>query len=562
MGRGGMAEVYRAYHATLDRYVAIKILHNYLADDPEFKGRFEKEAQSIAKLKHPHIVQVYDFDYDAQTESYYMVMEFVDGPTLRDYLHDMNARDQRIPLHEVIRIIREAASALAYAHSFKVIHRDVKTANLMLDKGSRVVLTDFGIAKIISGPQYTATGGAVGTPAYMSPEQGMGTTGDERSDLYSLGVIFYELLTGELPFTADTPVAMILKHMHDPIPLPSQTYPDLPKPLDDIIGKLLAKDPHKRYQTATDLIGDLDRLEMSESSTLWVVPKGWSKIGGRASSSTDTLWVDTPTYKKRANLPTGPEPEAETTNAPAPRRHIPWWAWGMSVAAIVLATAGGFLLGIRSQGIALLTSETPTYTASSTAIPTRTLTRTPTASTTNTAKPTNTLTETATMTLTPTGTPSATVSFTPTPTPSITPTPTPSPNYTVTLEAAQTATSAACIYDFAIVDSQPADGEKGGFFKINSNYQRKITLLNTGSCAWEPNTSLTFIEGEDFNAGPRIFIRERVEPAATTVLVFQGTLPSRGSLTPFSGTWQLRTPGQIPIGKPFTIRILVYDPGT
>jgi serine/threonine protein kinase len=131
LGRGGMAEVYRGYHISLDRYVAIKVLHPFLADDPEFKMRFEKEARNVAKLKHPNIVQVYDFEYDSEGESYYMVMELVEGPTLKDHLFKLGENGERMPLPEALRVIREAASALAYAHSLNMIHRDVKPANLM-----------------------------------------------------------------------------------------------------------------------------------------------------------------------------------------------------------------------------------------------------------------------------------------------------------------------------------------------------------------------------------------------------------------------------------------------
>ncbi|MDL1899386.1 serine/threonine protein kinase, partial [Anaerolineae bacterium CFX9] len=174
LGRGGMAEVYRALHSQLNRYVAIKVLHPFLADDPEFKNRFANEAQNIARLKHQHIVQVYDFETDPETETYYMVMELVEGPTLKEVINRLAESGERLPLSEALRIIREAASALAYAHSQGMIHRDVKPANLMLDRDNRVVLTDFGIAKIVTGVQFTASGGMVGTPAYMSPEQGLG----------------------------------------------------------------------------------------------------------------------------------------------------------------------------------------------------------------------------------------------------------------------------------------------------------------------------------------------------------------------------------------------------
>lgn len=267
LGRGGMAEVYRAYQGSLDRYVAIKVLHAFLADDPEFKSRFEREAQNIAKLKHPNIVQVYDFDYDEEAESYYMVMELIDGSTLKDRLAAIMARGELLPIPEVVRIIREAASALAYAHSRNMIHRDVKPANLMLDHDNRVVLTDFGIAKIVTGAQFTASGGMVGTPAFMAPEQGLGEAGDERSDLYSLGIIMFQMLTGQLPYDAETPLAIILKHLNTPTPIARDINPNIPEELDRIVRKIISKEAQDRFQSATALIEDLDRFASANAES-------------------------------------------------------------------------------------------------------------------------------------------------------------------------------------------------------------------------------------------------------------------------------------------------------
>ena len=246
LGRGGMAEVYRGYHAALDRYVAIKLLHAFLADDPEFKSRFEKEAQNVAKLKHQNIVQVYDFEYDESNESYYMVMELIEGPTLKERLFELSTANEQLPLHEALRIVHDSGSALAYAHRQGMIHRDVKPANLMLDSDGRVVLTDFGIAKIVTGVQFTASGGMVGTPAYMAPEQGLGEAGDERSDIYSMGVILFQLCTGRLPYEADTPLANILKHLNEPMPPLSEQLENIPPGMETVIQRATAKDPKDR----------------------------------------------------------------------------------------------------------------------------------------------------------------------------------------------------------------------------------------------------------------------------------------------------------------------------
>ena len=264
IGRGGMAEVYRGYHAALDRYVAIKLLHPFLADDPEFKDRFEKEAKNVAKLRHPNVVQVFDFEYDADGDSYYMVMEMVDGPTLKDRLFELAADNRRYSIIESARIMIDTANALAYAHKRNMIHRDVKPANLMLDEDGRVVLTDFGIAKIVTSAQFTASGGMIGTPAYMAPEQGLGEAGDERSDIYSLGVIFYQMVTGRLPYDADTPLAVILKHVNDPLPDPRIDNPDLPDWVVASIQRSLEKNSEDRYQTSKEFLEDLKRGQRTE----------------------------------------------------------------------------------------------------------------------------------------------------------------------------------------------------------------------------------------------------------------------------------------------------------
>ena len=291
LGRGGMAEVYKAYQASLDRHVAIKLLHPFLADDPEFKERFEREARNVARLRHPHIVQVYDFDTDAESESYYMVMELIEGQTLKERLTKLG--DERLPLPEVLRIIREATEALSYAHARGMIHRDVKPANLMLDSDGRVVLTDFGIAKIVTGnQQLTASGGMVGTPAYMAPEQGLGEAGDERSDIYSLGVILFQLMTGRLPFDADSPLALILKHMNEDIPSPRQLNPDISPAIEEIIYKAMAKGPGGTLPDCRRNAGAVERgcagggrRRASSHTGGWRAQRGWQPSNNRNISA-------------------------------------------------------------------------------------------------------------------------------------------------------------------------------------------------------------------------------------------------------------------------------------
>jgi serine/threonine protein kinase len=667
-----MAEVYRAYHVSLDRYVAIKVLHAFLADDPEFKSRFEREAQNVAKLRHNHIVQVYDFEYDQPGDSYYMVMELVDGLTLKEHLTKLG-EGEMLSLEESLRIMREAASALAYAHSRNMIHRDVKPANLMLDHDNRLVLTDFGIAKIVTGAQFTASGGMVGTPAYMAPEQGLGEAGDERSDLYSLGVILYQLVTGHLPYDAETPLAIILKHLNSPVPSARKANASLPESVDAFITKAIAKEPQDRYQTANEMIEDLLRLERGED----IEPVHISGNGLIQSGAIDTVEIP------RVESPIPILAAAPAGAGKPPRRGFPWWAWvgiamGLGAGIYLIGSASGLFApaGVTdntptapeqtSIAIANEDTNTPlppsaTPTASRTSTPTNTPTDTATATDTPTATktftptitftpsftpsptpatpiaqplrgilmrlgpgnqypqlrrltladqlaikgysqnqlwfyviqpngsagwvdvsqvniygdlrqlpivpaPTNTPTFTPTITQTPTPTttptPSRTPTITPTPTLTFTPTITPTarPNQTATLAVlTQTAISAtlttqACEFDYEIKAQEPPDGEEQ--IPVNTDYERTITLFNSGTCAWEPNTNLRFIEGEDLNAGPTIFIDERVEVGATYDLLFVGRTPARNGLK--VGTWQLRTPGGISIGDPIIITLRVF----
>ncbi|MEK7277563.1 MAG: protein kinase, partial [Chloroflexota bacterium] len=306
LGRGGMAEVYKAYQPSLDRYVAIKLMHTFLAEDPDFFSRFTREAKNVGALRHPNIVQIHDFDHDGPT--YYMVMEFIDGGPLKNRLEEYAAQGQHIPLAEAIRIIQDVGSALSYAHKRDMIHRDIKPANVMLDSSGRVILTDFGIAKLVSGTKYTASGAMMGTPSYMAPEQGLGQPGDARADIYSLGVMFYQLATGRLPFEADTPIGVILKHVNEPLPLPRTLNPDLPQSVENIILKAMAKDPAERYQSMDEMLAHLDDLPSAEhielpmSKTL-INDKGEVTMRGMPDARTGATVVGARTQTAQAPAP-------------------------------------------------------------------------------------------------------------------------------------------------------------------------------------------------------------------------------------------------------------------
>lgn len=251
LGRGGMARVYRGYHPQLDRYVAIKVLRPDLAEEEEFPARFQREARAVAALRHPNIVQV--FDFDVQRGVYYMVMELLEGDTLKTRLNDLRVRGEKMALGEMTRVLLDVLAGLSYAHGEGMVHRDIKPANILLTKRGQAVLADFGIAHIVGGTRHTVSGALMGTLNYMAPEQGLNNQSDARSDIYSLGIVFYEMLTGRTPFEADTPLAILMKHINDPLPLPRSIDPSIPEPFERVVLKALAKRPEDRYQSAEDM---------------------------------------------------------------------------------------------------------------------------------------------------------------------------------------------------------------------------------------------------------------------------------------------------------------------
>jgi hypothetical protein len=267
IGKGGMARVYKSIQPDLERYVAVKLLHPTVATDQEFLARFQREAKAAASLRHPHIVQIFDFGH--QEELYYMVMEFIDGLTLRDELQRLKVLDETLSFSEIQRIIGEVSEALDYAHDRGIIHRDVKPANILFTSEGQAVLSDFGLAFMIEGPRQTITG-FVGTPEYMSPEQGQGLAVDGRTDVYSLGVVLYEMLTSRVPFTAKTPVAIVMKHISEPLPPPRSVNPDIPQDVEQVLLKAMAKDPRDRYSRPGELC--LDLAEAFEAAAVVKAP--------------------------------------------------------------------------------------------------------------------------------------------------------------------------------------------------------------------------------------------------------------------------------------------------
>ncbi len=248
LGKGAMADVYKAYQANMDRHVALKVLSRGYTRHTTFLDRFLQEAQIIVKLEHPHIVPVYDFGQVG--DYFYIAMRLVKGGTLGDRFHG-----QPFSLGEMRKIVNQIGDALDYAHSEGVVHRDVKPKNILMDRRDNALLTDFGIAKDLeSDAKITQFGRTVGTPTYMSPEQIQGEPLDGRSDIYSLGVVLYQLATGHLPFQADTPEEICLQHLRDPVPSPRAQNPDLPEALEQVITAMLAKQPADRQATAGEVV--------------------------------------------------------------------------------------------------------------------------------------------------------------------------------------------------------------------------------------------------------------------------------------------------------------------
>ncbi|RME98083.1 MAG: hypothetical protein D6768_18180, partial [Chloroflexi bacterium] len=304
LGSGGMATVFKAYHPSLDRYVAIKVLHPAFKSDPQFFERFKREARIVANLEHPNIIPVYDFN-EHHGEPY-LVMRFIEGHTLKP-----NLDGEPLPAEQIVRLIRPVCQALDYAHKQGVLHRDIKPSNIMITKDGSVFVTDFGLARMVQAGESTLSHDVmVGTPQYISPEQAQGSKNiDGRTDIYSLGVVLYQMVTGRVPFNADTPFATVHDHIYTPLPLPSDINPKIDPAVERLLLKALAKNPDDRYATAADLLAAIET-----------------------------------TLGQQTVLHSPPAPPVQ----PAKKGGIPWWVWAGAGAAILL------LIGLVLAGLLLL----------------------------------------------------------------------------------------------------------------------------------------------------------------------------------------------------------------
>ena len=317
-GSGGMAEVYRARDDLLGREVAVKVLSDRLSGDRTFVERFRREAQAAANLNHPNVVALYDFGADGNT--YYIVMEYIDGQALADII---KTEGPLMP-ERAAEIGIDVAKALERAHAADLVHRDIKPSNIMLNSSGQTKVTDFGIARALTGQNdqtVTQTGMVIGTAAYLSPEQAQGAPVDQRSDVYSLGCVLYEMLGGRPPFTGDTPLSVAYRHVRDTAEPPSTINPDVPRALDAIVMKALAKNPDNRYQSATELREDLERF-----------------LAGQRVHATPLL--DAPTSTRVLN---------ETAVAPPPPTSSRRGLW-VVLTLLLLALLGGLAWWLLSAG--------------------------------------------------------------------------------------------------------------------------------------------------------------------------------------------------------------------
>lgn len=577
LGRGGMAEVYKAYQENLDRYVAIKVMHAFLADEEDFLARFQREAKAMASLNHNNIVSVYDFD--VQNGMSYIVMEFVSGGTLKNRLEELSHSGSRMSLVESTQLVMEVAGALAYAHAQGMVHRDIKPGNIMLSETGHAVLTDFGIAKILSGPTVTATGAMIGTPAYMSPEQGLGKPGDERSDLYALGVLFYQMTTGRLPYDADTPLAVILKHVNEPIPHPAEFNENIPTEIQAVVLKAMAKDPKERYQSAKEMMVDL--RDAASSSNVEIVSAAiFAAVRDRPTPVPETKADETKVAPPEATVvapvkeatpppapPTrvaspgaiaetevaGPGPTAAPPTVVAPPKEVEpvkkksrLWIIGLVLLFLVIAAgAGGFFI-FGGGGSPTPTPEEaviavqPTDTVEPTATPEEEELN-PTADNVSTAV----ALIAATLTAQPTNTAQ--------PTSTEKPTSTPTPDVTATFLA-------GCENNVELVNSYTFENENSSASPTGINFTMNWVIRNSGTCPLPSGLDLVHDSGHEFEGSDPITMEQPLAPGDEITL--NTTLRAPDSPGRYGSSWQLLDGDGNPIGSALEFEINVYVPQT
>jgi serine/threonine protein kinase len=501
IGHGGMADVYKALHPELNRVVALKVLNRALVHSPEMLERFRREARAIAALRHPNIVQV--FDLDVADGAYFMVMEYIEGETLSQRLTRLRRRGERLPLHEVLYIIAAVGKALHYAHEQGMLHRDVKPANVMFRGDGSVILTDFGVAKILDvASDITASGAVAGTPAYMAPEQWTNDEPDKRSDIYSLGIVLYQVVTGELPFNAETPGRLMFKHLSEPPPLPRKLCADIPLELERGILRALAKDPQDRYQTAQELVADLRDVIYQLEST---APTGI---------------FDKPLRPLLGDRTVGPG----LVKAKSLARRAPWFWFGAGVIVVLAA-----VIGLLTSGFIGSTALTTMPDVTGTAMAVRLATLEAALTTTPTPSPR------------PSATPEA---------PTWMPVPTEVPTIEV-LSLRPSPSPTACVLAMTLL-SDVNYFNPHWWGTVNASFNKTWQLRNDGDCPWPQGTVLVHLDGEAFGLDEPFEVGSLPAGEEMTLSV-PLRVPSRTGQ--YEGRFQLQTPGGASIGEPLVVKI-------
>lgn len=333
LGQGGMATVYKGYHAALDRYVAIKVLHPAFLQDPSFQARFQREAKVVARLEHPNIVPIYDYAEHAGQP--YLVMKFIEGATLK-------ARLGQGPLgkDEGLKIVEASGGALAYAHKRGVLHRDIKPSNILLAPDDAIFLADFGLARMAQAGESTLSNDMMlGTPQYISPEQARGERNlDEGTDIYSFGVVLYEMVVGKVPFSADTPFSIIHDHIYKPLPLPHSINPRVPEMVERVLLKALAKERVDRYKSVDEMVEAFGRAVRGQARPEPIA----------AAATAGTLAGLAPgTAPGAGGQAQAPIEAASPTGSGEPPRKTRRWMW--IAGGLVLACLCGFVFLVLSQ---------------------------------------------------------------------------------------------------------------------------------------------------------------------------------------------------------------------
>jgi serine/threonine protein kinase len=580
IGHGGMSEVYKGQHAQLDRMVAVKVLHPFLAGEEGFVTRFKREARIVATLRHPNIMQVYDFDYNEALDIYYMVMEYIDGPTLKTRM-----TEGLLPQEEAVRIGIAIADALDYAHQRGMVHRDVKPANIMFMQDGQPVLTDFGIAKMLTLSGLTASGAMVGTPAYMAPEVGMGRQGTAVSDIYSLGVVLYQMLTGQLPFESDSPMGMVMQHINDTPPPLARFVQLVPQGLEAVILKAMAKDPEERFGRAAEMAAALRQVVGLESYvgspavspppvTLTPPPVAITPPPASRRPSTDeddldeddrllrtwpVVMENKPSVRTPTLFPLNDTEPPSSREKTAPRRRSFWSRLvGVTTVSLVGIIVGVVVwLGIRGD-IPLLLQQLQALTAAVREPVTMEITQ---EIPNNTTVPTD---EVPLATVPPTAS-----SVTATPSAETTPEAMLSPAATpVSTEGDETpvpptstpASSEGTLAPVCIprVRLNLVRQEPDSIVLPDATVAVYLSARNVGDCTWPEGLRVAFVSGDQMGAPDAIPMQSLVAGASTQVIV-----PLRAPLDAgvYTSTWEVRQGAEPAVGTALAVIVEVSDDG-